>query len=206
MDSTPSQVLELADWRRRVFEMYRAVRSTADPAVAWETWRRDRDELFGFHPQTPLLPEVRPAFGGLEYFDYDPAARVTAQLTPVPPAAWNFDASEGTLALDRVAKATFGLFGEACALDVYLFRSYGGGLFLSFQDATSGKESYGGCRYLLDTVKGADLGMEGDGLVIDFNFAYQPSCAYNPRWTCPLAPPDNRLTVQVRAGERWNKG
>lgn len=203
---TAKDVVDLADWRRRVFEMYRAVRHAGEPSVAWRTWRRERDELFGSHPQTPLLPDVRTGFAGLDYFDYDPVARVTAELTPVPPSNWNFEASEGTLVLDCVAKASFELYGQACALDVYQFRSYGGGLFLSFQDATSGKESYGGCRYLLDTVKGADLGMEGEELVLDFNFAYQPSCAYNLRWACPLAPPNNRLTVQVRAGERWNKG
>lgn len=203
---TAKDVVDLADWRRRVFEMYRAVRHAGEPSVAWRTWRRERDELFRSHPQTPLLPDVRTGFAGLDYFEYDPAARVTAELTPVPPSSWNFEASEGTLVLDCVAKASFELYGEARALEVYQFRSYGGGLFLSFQDATSGKESYGGCRYLLDTVKGADLGMEGEELVLDFNFAYQPSCAYNSRWVCPLAPPNNRLSVQVRAGELWNKG
>jgi hypothetical protein len=79
---------------------------------------------------------------------------------------------------------------------------YGGGVYLPFADATSGATSYGGGRYLLDTVKGADLGMEEGRLVLDFNFAYNPSCAYDPRWTCPLPPPANRLPVDVRAGER----
>jgi uncharacterized protein (DUF1684 family) len=55
---------------------------------------------------------------------------------------------------------------------------------------------------LLDTAKGADLGVDGDGLVVDFNFAYHPSCAFDPRWTCPLAPTENRLPLEVRAGER----
>ena len=79
---------------------------------------------------------------------------------------------------------------------------YGGGVFLSFADATSGTETYGACRYLLDTVKGSDLGEHGGRLVLDFNFAYNPSCAYDPRWVCPLAPPGNRLAIPVRAGER----
>jgi uncharacterized protein (DUF1684 family) len=79
---------------------------------------------------------------------------------------------------------------------------YAGGLFLSFRDATSGKETYGAGRYLFDTAKGADLGGEGGRLVLDFNFAYNPSCSYDPRWACPLAPPENRLPVAVRAGER----
>ena len=75
-------------------------------------------------------------------------------------------------------------------------------MFVSFRDTTSGNESYGACRYLLDTVKGSDLGMDGDAIVLDFNFAYNPSCAYDPRWTCPLAPADNRLAIEIRAGER----
>jgi hypothetical protein len=90
-------------------------------------------------------------------------------------------------------------------LELYWLTSYGGGLFLPFADATSGTETYGAGRYLLDTVKGADLGQEEGRLVLDFNFAYFPSCAYDPRWTCPLAPPANRLSVPVRAGERLSQ-
>jgi len=76
------------------------------------------------------------------------------------------------------------------------------GLFLPFGDTTNGTTTYGGGRYLLDTAKGADLGGDDGGLVLDFNFAYNPSCAYDPRWVCPLAPPGNRLPVGVEAGER----
>jgi uncharacterized protein (DUF1684 family) len=75
-------------------------------------------------------------------------------------------------------------------------------VFLSFRDLTSGKSTYGACRYLLDTVKGADLGTDHGKLVLDLNFAYQPSCSYDPTWVCPLAPPENRLAVAVEAGER----
>ena len=87
-------------------------------------------------------------------------------------------------------------------LELYWLEGYGGGLFVPFADATSGDETYGAGRYVLDTVKGADLGTEDGRLVLDLNFAYQPSCSYDPRWTCPLAPPANRLAVPVRAGER----
>jgi uncharacterized protein len=101
-----------------------------------------------------------------------------------------------------VSRAAFDLYGYSLKLNLYWFRSYGGGLFLSFRDSTSGKQTYGGCRYLLDTVKGADLGASDGRLVLDFNFAYQPSCSYDPRWICPLAPAANRMTVAVLAGER----
>ena len=74
-------------------------------------------------------------------------------------------------------------------------------MFLPFRDATSGKSTYGGGRYLLDTAKGADLGGDGATLRLDFNFAYHPSCHYDPQWVCPLAPLSNRLTVAIEAGE-----
>lgn len=89
-------------------------------------------------------------------------------------------------------------------LSVFWLEGYGGGLFLPFRDATSGGETYGAGRYLLDTIKGADLG--GDPargeLLLDFNLAYHPSCAYDPRWNCPLAPRENWLSVAVPVGER----
>ena len=74
--------------------------------------------------------------------------------------------------------------------------------FVPFRDGTSGAETYGGGRYVLDTVKGSDLGLEAGRLVLDFNFAYNPSCSYDPRWVCPLSPPANRLSLTIRAGER----
>ena len=85
---------------------------------------------------------------------------------------------------------------------MHWLEAYGGGLFLPVRDATYGATSYGGGRYVLDTVKGADLGADGDRLIVDFNFAFNPSCAYDPGWVCPLAPPANRLPVAVEAGER----
>lgn len=89
-------------------------------------------------------------------------------------------------------------------LPLFWMSGYAGGLFLPFRDATSGSATYGAGRYLLDTVKGADQGGDwrGGTLTLDFNLAYHPSCAYDPKWSCPLAPPENRLTVPIRVGER----
>jgi len=87
-------------------------------------------------------------------------------------------------------------------LELYWTEGYAGGVFLPFTDVGAGRSTYGGGRYLLDTSKGADLGMKEGNLVLDFNFAYQPSCSYDPRWVCPLAPPVNRLPFPVEAGER----
>jgi uncharacterized protein len=202
VNADPGETLDLLEWRRGVFEMYRGVRNTADHRSAWAGWRRSRDELFRTSPQSPIPPDERSTFGGLSYFDYDPAFRVVARVEPAESGTWSFEATEGTLVLDCAGRACFTLEDEPHSLNLYWFRSYGGGLFLSFRDRTSGKLTYGGCRYLLDTVKGADLGTLDGGLVLDFNFAYQPSCAYDPRWVCPLAPPSNRLEVEVCAGER----
>ena len=110
--------------------------------------------------------------------------------------------ADGRFEMTRVGTARLELSGQPCALGLYWVEGYGGGLFVSFRDATSGTETYGAGRYLLDTVKGTDLGLDGGRLVLDFNLAYQPSCSYDPTWACPLAPPENRLPVAVRAGER----
>ncbi len=92
----------------------------------------------------------------------------------------------------------------AGTLALFWMRGYTGGLFLPFRDATSGEETYGAGRYVLDTGKGADLGGDPDAgtLVVDLNFAFQPSCAFDPKWACPLAPPENRLAARIEAGER----
>ena len=89
-------------------------------------------------------------------------------------------------------------------LGVYWMAGYAGGLFLPFRDATNNHETYGAGRYLLDTAKSADLGpgREPDSLVLDFNFAFHPSCAFDPRWSCPLAPLENILDLRIEAGER----
>ena len=116
---------------------------------------------------------------------------------------YDVDSSDGaTMSFERIGVARFALAGEPCELELYWLVAYGGGLFVPFADATAGDETYGAGRYLLDTVKGADLGARDGGLVLDFNLAYNPSCSYDPRWVCPLSPPENRLPVAVRAGEQ----
>jgi uncharacterized protein len=199
---TAADTLALLDWKRRVFSLYAAVRAI-EPEAGWSLWRETRDELFRSHPQSPLPAERRASFEGLEYWPYDPEARVLAELEDLdaPPQPVT---TSGAEAIDfrPFARASFGLRGEPLSLEVSWLTAYGGGAFLCFRDATSGTESYGGGRYLLDTVKGADLGEDGGRLVLDFNFAYNPSCSYDPGWVCPLAPPANRLAVAVEAGER----
>jgi uncharacterized protein (DUF1684 family) len=196
-------LVDLLDWKRRVFELYAVVRAATDAEVAWRVWRDVRDDLFRTHLQSPLPEAARTSFTGLEYFPYDPALRLTAELVPDPDEPRAIRGSAGsTTMFHRFARATFELAGRPHSLELYWLEGYGGGLFLPFGDTTSGHETYGGGRYLLDTVKGSDLGGDGGQLVLDFNFAYNPSCSYDPRWACPLTPPANRLEVAVRAGEK----
>ena len=200
---TPSEALTLLDWKRRIFDLYRRVREFDDAPAAWSLWRATRDELFARHPQSPVPPEDRDGSRGLSYFDYDPHVRVVADLLAAEPEHFDIGTSDkSTFRFTRFADAHFFMHGEELRLSAYWLDGYGGGVFLPFRDTTAGRETYGGGRYLLDTVKGADLGSKGDRLILDFNFAYNPSCAYDPRWVCPLAPPANRLDVKIEAGER----
>src|SRR5436190_7339070 len=201
---TASDPLSLLDWKRHVFALYRDVRGSSEHEMAWSRWRAGRDELFKDHPQSPLPAAAREAFAGLPYFDYDPAARILAALEPAEPRTYEIAASDGgAYSFTRFGTVGFEVDGEPGELEAYWLEGYGGGIFLPFRDATSGSETYGAGRYLLDTVKGADLGTEDGRLVLDFNFAYNPSCSYDPRWACPLAPAPNWLDAEVRAGERY---
>ena len=198
-----SDLVDLLDWRRQVFELYARVRADRDHAAAWQAWRDARDELFARHPQSPLDPTQRESFAGLSYFDYDPSARVLATIEPSEPVAVEIPMSvDAAPRFTRFGRAAFDLYGQPGSLGVHWLEGYGGGVFVSFTDATSGDSTYGAGRYLLDTIKGADLGMDGERLVLDFNFAFNPSCAYDPSWACPLAPAENRLPFAVTAGER----
>jgi uncharacterized protein (DUF1684 family) len=186
-----------------VFELYESVRADPDPAHACGHWRATRDELFRSHPQSPLPPAERAAFQGVPYFDYDPACRVLATVEETDSELREIATSgEEPYTFRRFARARFTLGGEEHTLSLFWLEGYGGGVFLSFADKTSGRETYGAGRYLLDTVKGSDLGNDDGRLVLDFNYAYNPSCAYDPQWVCPLAPSENRLALEIRAGER----
>jgi hypothetical protein len=195
--------LSLLEWRRAIGDLYAEIRATADKPAGWRRWQQVRARLFREHLESPIPPEERPGYSGPHLFDYDPAWCLAASVEPVEPTRLEIVTSNvESMAFSRFAVARFAHAGADLALELYWLEGYGGGLFVPFADATSGRETYGAGRYLLDTVKGADLGERDGRLVMDFNFAYQPSCAYDPRWTCPLAPPGNRLAVPVQAGER----
>ena len=199
--------LDLVDWRRRVGDLYRL--SGKD---ALERFRRGRDELFRSHPQSPIEPEERDSFAGLRYYEHGAAFRVVARVEAGDGSELVIDTGgdDGAVRYRRAGALVFTLGGRECRLTVLSLVQYAGGLFVPFRDGTAGHETYGGGRYLFDTAKDTDgLVLEiqagSPEVVIDFNYAYNASCAYSPRWACPLAPPENHLQVEVRAGEKVYK-
>jgi uncharacterized protein (DUF1684 family) len=192
-------VLELSDWRRRVAALYEVVRATEDPRAAWMLWRAGKEKLYREHPQSPVREESRSTHV-FHCFPYDAALRVTATLVDVEPR--HIAGDDVVPGMTQVGVLRFAIDDDAQELAAYWLDGYAGGLFVPFADATSGSETYGGGRYILDTAKGADLGGSAEGIVLDFNFAYMPSCAHDPQWRCPLARPENRLAIAVRAGEQ----
>ena len=211
-DGDAARRLWLADWRRRVADLYAEVRAIAagDPPAAWARWRVEREALFRTHPQSPVPEGERPAFRA-RHWPYDERLRRTVAIEE-PAAVRSFgglaialpNSGADTLAFDRIGRLRLPLPAGDETLDLFWMRGYAGGLFLPFLDATSGTETYGAGRYLLDTAKGADLGGDPQQrtLIVDLNFAFHPSCAFDPKWACPLAPPSNRLATRIEAGER----
>jgi uncharacterized protein (DUF1684 family) len=199
-----SHYLELLDWRRRVAELFVDLRSRNPDAETLAWFRAQKDALFKAHPQSPIPEAERQDFSGLSYWPYDPEARVAAHFAPVEEPQ---PKGQGEIAFTRIGHLTFEFNSQPLSLAAFWIEGYAGGLFVPFTDATSGHETYGGGRYLLDTIKSADFGSDAgsDTVVLDFNYAYHPSCTYDPRWVCPLAPPDSRLAIPVRAGERITK-
>jgi uncharacterized protein (DUF1684 family) len=193
---------DIVDWRRRVFALYAEVRANPDVAEAHQRWCRVRDELFATHAASPLRGEARGTFAGLPVPDYDPTWRFEVEVASAPESRIEVTSgTDGTVPFERLGVVEVPGVGS---LDVWRLASYAGGLFVPVKDASAGKPggTYGGGRYLVDTVKGADLGTMAGTLVLDFNFAYNPSCAYDPDWACPLARPGNTVGVEIPVGER----
>jgi uncharacterized protein len=194
---------QLWDYRRRVETIYRSLRNDGVTQRSWERWRTDRDELFTEHPASPIPLEQRPGFTGLQFSPYDPSWNLTSPLKAVEPETVGVvHSGEGSTPMVRFAVVDLDSPQGHLTLDVYWMDVYGGGVFVPFRDTTNGSTTYGGGRYLLDTAKSADLGDRGGEVVLDFNFAYHPSCARDARWSCPLAPHANTLNVPIPVGEQ----
>lgn len=193
----------LADWRRRTAELYARTRRAPTPADGHGVWREGRDRLFRDHPQSPLgdLHELRGS--GIPYWPYDARWRFALPLAREAHGA-SYDVPTAPEEITRIRQIGWVELPNQIGgrLAVWWLDQYGGGIFVPFRDGTAGSSTYGAGRYLLDTAKGADLGLDGELLVLDFNFSYHPSCRYDPAWQCPLAPPQNVLAVAIEAGER----
>ncbi len=251
MDSTQHYSFDVADWRRQVHRLYQAVREEADPPTAHALWVAGRTELFEHHPASARRDGQR-----LRHADYDPAWRFVVAATDAEPCELAMQTgTDGTVGFSRIG--AFEVTDEI-HLDAWWLGGYGGGLFVPVRDGSAGRLTYGAGRYLLDTVKGADLGREdantrnstegstegssedradnrsvendnedgnrsvedgkedgadtksvdngADRWVLDFNFAYNPSCVYDSRWACPLAPEGNRTSVPIEVGELLPEG
>lgn len=212
-DTAPSW-LDLYDWRTRVAAIYRerAQRIVArdDPMAVWDAFRAAKDALFAHHPQSPLEPTTRSAFHELSYFPYDPTLSVVATLVPESADEEVHAPSSGphAMPLRRAGRLSCTLAGVEISLAVYWIDVYGGGLFLPFRDATSGSETYGAGRYLHDTVKGSDLlrlddasfpGYAGGRVLLDFNYAYNPSKGTQTADHLPHQAPIRSVLDQRRA-------
>lgn len=184
--------LDLWDYRRRVAALYDTVRDMGVGPESHRIWRKGRDDLFATHPQSPIEPGDE--FDGLPYYPYDDAYQVNATYIAETEKKWG--------EFSRVGRVEFTVIGQDVSLPVFWLDAYGGGVFVPFGDTTNGSDTYGGGRYIIDTVKGADLGHTGPAVMLDFNFAYHPSCVHSVRWACPLAPSTSKLNLAVEAGER----
>jgi uncharacterized protein (DUF1684 family) len=203
--SAPRNPLSLVHWRRTMAELYADVRAaSADPERASDAFRAARDRLFREHEDSPIPYVHRPHWRGASWFPYDSRWRISGVVKPVAKrSAFEIAlAADGATRFSRVATVEFTVGGAEYALALYWLEGYGGGLWLPFGDSSNGTSTYGGGRYLYDTIKGADLGASADAFVLDFNFAYNPSCTYDERWSCPLPPAENRLPLEITAGER----
>ncbi|MEM7275826.1 MAG: DUF1684 domain-containing protein [Actinomycetota bacterium] len=199
MSGQPSQ-MALADFRARVADLYHRVRVDGPSARSWAAWRAGRDELFRTHPCSPLAGH--PDLDRTPFWPYDPSWRLLGTVTAADGASVEVQPAPGVVErFDRIGTVSVARDGASHALPLYWSAGYSGGLFLPFRDATTGRETFGAGRYLLDGAKSADLGRDGDRLILDFNFAYHPSCVWG-QWLCPLPVPEAVLPMAVTVGER----
>ena len=183
--------------------MYRHLRAVGTSEASWNQWRSERDDLFGSHPDSPIPKERRSGFEGLPFSSYAAAWNVEATLEEFSPSQASLVSSgDGSTPSLRIGQVVGNSPNGPFTLAAFWMNDYGGGIFIPFRDETNGTETYGGGRYLLDSAKGADLGTHNGRVILDFNFAYHPSCVHDPRWSCPLAPQDSVLNFAVPVGER----
>lgn len=164
-----------------------------------DDFRAEKDHFFKTHPQSPLTPAQKRAFLGLAYFPENPELRLEVAVEVFPErAVIEMPTSTGDVQhYQRFGQFAFTVDGQPARLTIYAGPH---GYFLPFVDALTGKETYGAGRYLEPEP------LPGGRFLIDFNLAYNPYCAYNENFSCPLTPFENRLKVPIRAGEKLFPG
>lgn len=166
-------------------------------------FRAAMDDFMATHPQSPLEPQQQSSFKGIAYFDNSPELKLTVDVSRFPKsdAPVEMATSTGDMSMyHRWGQFSFAVDGAESSLVVYS-NDAGDELFLPFRDSTNGAETYGAGRYLDNHRPGLEAISDGR-LVVDFNYAYNPYCAYSPAFSCPLPPRENWLTVPIRAGEK----
>lgn len=160
-----------------------------------EEFRKEKDEFFAHHPQSPLTREQRKVFNGLNYFPEDESLRLEVQVEefsqkdPIQMQTTTGDVQEYV----RYGRFRFEVDGQPAELTLYQSQH---GFFLPFVDSLAGSETYPAGRYLDPDP------LPGNRFLVDFNLAYNPYCAYNEMWSCPITPFENRIKVPIRAGEK----
>jgi uncharacterized protein len=167
-----------------------------DPQHLLADFRAAKDDFFGGDPDSPLTEEQQDGFAGLKYYPYNAALNIEAPIDrDVSHDAVIMQTSTGEQqTYRRLGKISFNVGDQEAGATIY--RSPHGDLFLPIRDATSGKETYGAGRYVEPEMNGPDR------IVVDFNYLYNPYCAYNDAWSCPLPPVENWLKVPIEAGEK----
>jgi len=158
-------------------------------------YRTEKDDFFRMHPQSPLLPEQKKDFTSLNYFPEEEELRLEVQVEPLKdqdPMQMQ-TSTGGVQAYTRYGRFKFQVDGKDAELTIYENEH---GFFIPFVDSLAGKETYPAGRYLEPEA------LSGNRFVVDFNLAYNPYCAYNEIWSCPITPAENRLRVPIRAGEK----
>jgi len=160
-----------------------------------EEYRAEKDEMFGSHPQSPLTREQKQAFQGLSYFEENEELRLEVKVDELSTKEeFMMQTSTGDVQpYLRYGKFKFLVDGTEAELTIYQSEH---GFFLPFVDSQAGKETYPAGRYLEPEP------LPGGRFFVDFNLAYNPYCAYNEMWSCPITPAENRLKVAIRAGEK----
>lgn len=160
-----------------------------------DSFRAEKDAFFGSHPQSPLTREQKKDFQGLHYFPENESLRLEVNVDEFSvKEKFEMQTSTGDVQIyEKFGKFKFEVDGEAAELTIYRGAH---GFFLPFVDSLAGRETYPAGRYLEPEP------LPGSRFFVDFNVAYNPYCAYNEAWSCPITPAENRLKVAIRAGEK----